>query len=221
MNCQGNKLTEYLEGGCDAKMRIMRAALEEFSVRSIDGARTREIAKKAEVNHAAISYYFGGKEGLYHELVREIASFIMEFTKPYFEGAKKIAKENDSAAAKKLLLDFYMSRIPQETSDRKFLGNISMLISREEIYPTKAFDIFYKTFKEINCMAESMITVASKGKISGIDAKLTSGMLMLQVKIFKSYNTGVMKNNGWKEIGKKEIAQIEKFLKSTLNNILR
>lgn len=216
-----NNLSEYFAGERDCSARVMRAALEEFALRTMDGARTREIAKRANVNHAAISYYFGGKENLYNELVREISSFIRDFAKPYIEKAKKIVEKKDAAAAKKLLLDFYMSKIPLNTSDRETSGYVSMLISREEIFPTKAFETFYKTFREINKMCESMIEVGSKGKISGVEAKLVSGMLLLQMKLFKSSNTGLMRNNGWREIGEKELVQIKKFQKNMLDKILK
>ena len=52
-----NYIIELSEGRCDdPKARIFKAALEEFGLRSLAGARTREIAAKANVNHAAISY---------------------------------------------------------------------------------------------------------------------------------------------------------------------
>lgn len=50
------------------KGRILQAALEEFAAKGFAGARVSEIAAKAGVNKQLISYYFGGKEGLYTEL---------------------------------------------------------------------------------------------------------------------------------------------------------
>lgn len=50
------------------KARIVQAAIEEFAAKGFAGARVGEIAAKAGVNKQLISYYFGGKEGLYREL---------------------------------------------------------------------------------------------------------------------------------------------------------
>ena len=50
--------------------RILDAALREFADKGYAGARVRQIAERAGVNAQLISYYFGGKEGLYGELVR-------------------------------------------------------------------------------------------------------------------------------------------------------
>ena len=61
-----NYILELCQGRCDdPRARIIKAALEEFGLYSFLGARTREIAAKAGVNHAAISYYFGGKTELW------------------------------------------------------------------------------------------------------------------------------------------------------------
>lgn len=49
--------------------RIVDAALAEFAAKGYAGARVREIAQRAGVNAQLISYYFGGKEGLYREIV--------------------------------------------------------------------------------------------------------------------------------------------------------
>lgn len=53
----------------DSKERILAAALEAFSELGFDGATTREIAQRAEVNLGLIQYYFGGKENLWRASV--------------------------------------------------------------------------------------------------------------------------------------------------------
>ncbi|MEU0572320.1 TetR family transcriptional regulator [Nonomuraea sp. NPDC005983] len=50
------------------KARILRAAVAEFAAKGFAGARVSEIAAGAGVNKQLISYYFGGKEGLYQAL---------------------------------------------------------------------------------------------------------------------------------------------------------
>lgn len=55
------------------KKRLFKAAAELFAEKGFDAVSTRDLCSKAEVNVAAISYYFGGKEGLYLEVFREYA----------------------------------------------------------------------------------------------------------------------------------------------------
>ncbi|HJU83078.1 MAG TPA: CerR family C-terminal domain-containing protein [Holophagaceae bacterium] len=49
----------------DAKTRLIHAAVRCFAEKGYDAVGIREIAQAAEVNSAAVSYHFGGKEGLY------------------------------------------------------------------------------------------------------------------------------------------------------------
>ena len=48
--------------------RILEAALAEFAAKGYAGARVDQIASRAGVNKQLVSYYFGGKQGLYRAL---------------------------------------------------------------------------------------------------------------------------------------------------------
>ena len=50
---------------------LLDAALDEFAAKGFAGARVQDIADRAGVNKQLISYYFGGKEGLYRCLQRQ------------------------------------------------------------------------------------------------------------------------------------------------------
>lgn len=52
------------------KARILDAATEVFATKGYAGGRVAEIAQRAGVNHQLITYYFGGKAGLYREIGR-------------------------------------------------------------------------------------------------------------------------------------------------------
>lgn len=49
--------------------KLTDAAQKEFAARGYDGASVRDIAKSAGVNSALVSYHFGGKEGLFEEVI--------------------------------------------------------------------------------------------------------------------------------------------------------
>jgi AcrR family transcriptional regulator len=53
----------------NARERILAAALEVFSERGFDGARTRDIAERAGANLGLINYYFEGKQKLWQAAV--------------------------------------------------------------------------------------------------------------------------------------------------------
>ena len=59
--------------GSDIRRRLIDAASEEFARHGYASARVRQIVDAAQVNLAAVNYYFGGKEGLYRATLRHLA----------------------------------------------------------------------------------------------------------------------------------------------------
>jgi TetR/AcrR family transcriptional regulator len=74
------------------KQRIRDAALVEFSAKGFAGARVSEIAAIAGVNKQLISYYFGGKEGLYQELAAGWREAEGAFVDPALELPQLVAR---------------------------------------------------------------------------------------------------------------------------------
>jgi AcrR family transcriptional regulator len=66
-----------MQGYSDKQVQIMEAAEELFAEKGFDGTSVRDVANKAGVNLAMISYYFGSKEKLMESLFR----YRGEFTK--------------------------------------------------------------------------------------------------------------------------------------------
>ncbi|PKD40622.1 TetR/AcrR family transcriptional regulator [Methylomonas sp. Kb3] len=58
--------------------RLLKAALECFLADEYHKVTTRAIADKAGVNVSMIRYYFGNKEGLYEEMIRETLKPILD-----------------------------------------------------------------------------------------------------------------------------------------------
>jgi AcrR family transcriptional regulator len=51
--------------------RILAAALKEFSAKGFSGARVDAIASRAAINKRMLYHYFGDKEGLFREVLRQ------------------------------------------------------------------------------------------------------------------------------------------------------
>jgi len=54
----------------DSRSRLLAAATPLFARRGLNGVSVRELASAAGVNLSMISYHFGGKEGLYAEILK-------------------------------------------------------------------------------------------------------------------------------------------------------
>ncbi|SDL33305.1 transcriptional regulator, TetR family [Glycomyces sambucus] len=67
---QRAKPAERVRDAERTKAKLLDAALTEFAEHGYRGARVGAIAERAGVNKQLVSYYFGGKEGLYRALQR-------------------------------------------------------------------------------------------------------------------------------------------------------
>ena len=56
-----------------SREKLLEVAIELFAQKGLEGVSTRDLARAAGVNISLISYYFGGKEGLYVTAIREFA----------------------------------------------------------------------------------------------------------------------------------------------------
>jgi TetR/AcrR family transcriptional regulator len=64
------------------KRSLLDAAQAEFAAKGLEGARVSEIAERAGVNKQLISYYFGGKEGLYEAILQRWYDIEAEIAEP-------------------------------------------------------------------------------------------------------------------------------------------
>lgn len=58
--------------------RLIRAALDGFLADDYHNVTTRQIAERAGANISMIRYYFGSKEGLYEEMIRETLTPLLD-----------------------------------------------------------------------------------------------------------------------------------------------
>src|SRR5689334_11247838 len=87
------------------KEKILEAAEILFAEHGYEGTSIRQLAKKAEVNIAMISYYFGSKEKLFEELVEHRSSILRE-------KLKGVNKDIDNPAKRiEMVADLIVDRI--------------------------------------------------------------------------------------------------------------
>ena len=64
--------------GAETRARLLQAALDVFGRLGFEAASTREIARQADANLAAIVYHFGGKEGLHRAVAEHVTAEIQQ-----------------------------------------------------------------------------------------------------------------------------------------------
>src|SRR5512146_2585385 len=74
---EGRKMSEAVTQD-PVYARLLKAALECFLADEYHKVTTRMIAEKANTNISMIRYYFGNKEGLYEEMIRDTLKPILD-----------------------------------------------------------------------------------------------------------------------------------------------
>ena len=127
------------------RARLLDAAADIFGTYNLEGATTRQLAERAGVNQAAIPYYFGGKEGLYLATVEHFFSVHAPKVGSAVAAieSRLAAKNVDREEALKLLktlLETMLEVLLRRQTNRSF----GRIIIREQMQPTKAFDLIYE-----------------------------------------------------------------------------
>lgn len=110
----------------EPREKILLTALELFAEHGFERATVRQIAKKAEVNISAISYYFGDKAGLYQ------AAFIESLGSPKDD----IALFNDPNMSLEQALKGLFSGFIEPLKQDKLAQLCTRLHMREMVEPT-------------------------------------------------------------------------------------
>src|SRR5580693_6004537 len=120
------------------KKAILRAAIREFSLHGLAGARTDAIAESAKVNKALLYYYFKSKKGLYAAAIDEVSSAVAE---------RALAALDPKHSAGERLLRTALSHFDRILSQRDFQSlmqqeMVRMRRGESEALPTMVENVF-------------------------------------------------------------------------------
>lgn len=95
------------------RRRVLKAAERLFAERGFEATSVRAIVAKAGVNQAAVNYHFGGKDGLYREVLRAAIGALTEH---------QLARAPETKA------------MPREEALREFIRHqLRPLVARDEL----------------------------------------------------------------------------------------
>ncbi|HUM46413.1 MAG TPA: TetR/AcrR family transcriptional regulator [Chitinophagales bacterium] len=195
----------------DKRQQILEAAEELFAEKGFEGTSVRELAKKAGINIAMISYYFGSKEKLFEALV--------EFRTSYIREKLQTLNRNevlDPVSKIETAIDLYVDRISSFPNFHKILHHEMMLKQRSNMHDAIA-TILMKNSQEMKKLVHA-------GQQQGLFRKVDADLLVVsivgtinQCSMSKTMTTRLLK------LGKGSIfdAQPKKRLKNYLKDLVR
>lgn len=127
----------------NTKERLLQAALKAFGHNDFNTVSIREIADISGANISAISYHFGGKQGLYLATAEYLADGIQAKMRPLLDNIRDRLESANVEECREL-----MRQLIHALVHNLIFGEIGEhaagLIFREQNHPTAAFDILYK-----------------------------------------------------------------------------
>jgi AcrR family transcriptional regulator len=171
---------------------------------------TRQIAKAAGVNHAAIAYYFAGKEAFYAACLDHIAVSVNREMRGFFKELKLTSNETTMPYRQcERVLGLFIANMT-----RFFLGGtdrvvISRIVLREMLDPTPAFERLYEGL--LRQMHESMTRIIAR--LTGVDpgsreAIIRTHAILGQVLVFHHARAVIERRLAIKKFSQRDIADV-------------
>jgi AcrR family transcriptional regulator len=203
------------------RLALIRAAIEVFGREGYKAATTNEIARTADANQALISYYYGGKEGLYRAVVEHIARRIDARTQPLAERVDALvqAREPDGAAVgsgrqqrcRELLFEI-LDGFAEFLTDRESAA-WARIIVREQREPTQAFEALYAAEERLlELMARLVASIRGRPRPAA-DDRLTVLSILGEALVFRTARAAVLRFLGWKGMRAEQVTRIKQTLR--------
>lgn len=204
------------------RLALLDAGIEVFGRVGFDGASNRELAKKAGVNLALISYHFGGKEGLYLAVFEYIRSQMQQRMEPV---AVEILQELAVLQSEQHGLEAHV-RIERAIHLMQTLlfAFVDMLASKqtepwaklilnEQQEPTEAFNIIYTgVMSKKLALLTQLVAIALQKDQADREVKLCAMSLVGQVQSLRSARAVILQHMAWETISETEISLIKQQL---------
>jgi TetR/AcrR family transcriptional regulator, regulator of cefoperazone and chloramphenicol sensitivity len=207
----------------DAKQRLIEAGLEIFGTLNLEGATTRQLALRAGVNQAAIPYYFGGKEGLYLAVIEHLLTHKASRVRPLVLEIGEVLQQNQLRPGEALeRIKSIFGAFLQILLEDKATTTWARIIMREQMQPTKAFDLIYERWiRPVHETLSALLAVVLRKKATDPGLILRTHTLVGQILIFLSGRETILRRLNWKAYNESERKQIQKAVFDQLDLMLQ
>lgn len=200
---------------------LLNVAIDLFGRSGFKGASTRAIASACDKPMSAITYHFGGKQGLYLACARHIAEILGERIQPVLNGIDSLdALGAPREEIETALLPLLEAGVAIVTDPR--LDTVAMFMLREQAAPTEAFDVLYEgVMNPLLTSIAGLLVAAANPPIKPERARVLAVMLMGQILMFRTCRATAMRFSGWEAIGPEEKHQLAAAARVHLSAVLR
>lgn len=156
-----------------SKRSVIQAAIQLFNTKGFNGTSVRDIAGKANVNVALISYYFNGKKGLAEFLMTSfLEGYVKELEKVYQQLDARSARSCLAEAIERIMEYQYQNRqlarfvLREITFDSVLVREImTTYLAKEKYYFSKIFEVGFAR-EEFRPQSIDYIIMQMRGMLS-------------------------------------------------------
>jgi AcrR family transcriptional regulator len=174
---QTNKKHETADAVLDSsgsREKLLEVALQLFAEKGLDGVTTRDIAREAGLNISLISYYFGGKEGLYKACITDFAEYVQGHL------AKLASAVEDQEITRDSYIRFMKALISTMVTIKQKSPQISEIMIREVVEGLPhAREVYETVFSQMAERVTKLMTAAQKKGIVRPDLNVYTLFLSL------------------------------------------
>ena len=205
--------------GAETRARLIEAALDVFGHQGFEGATTRQIARAADANLAAILYHFGSKEALYRAVAEHIVASVSPKIGPVLAMAQGSLTDIDPAGARRLvgrMLETFVEVLLGSAEAERW----ARFVVREQLDPTPAFEVIYGLMGPAHTLLTRLVAIALGGDPESPEMKFRAFTILGQGLVFRVAPTLVNRRLGRKALGEKDRETIKRILTSQVSAIL-
>ena len=201
---------ESAEASGGSREALIHAATLRFGEAGYAATSIRAIAADAGVNLSLISYYFGGKQGLYEACARDIVDRLSAIAGrailPFGGEAAELPSPGMSLAVLERAISAMVDFLVRDEASQA----VTRFIMRELGNPGLVVDILYEdVMQPVHTAACRLWAAATGGESDSAAVKLAVFSLIGQVVYFRIARPVVMRRLGWQQMGTVEAEAVK------------
>ena len=205
----------------DTRSKLLQAATEMFSKYGFEATSTRALAQKAQVNLAAITYYFGDKMDLYKAVLDSVVDEIKETTAKKVQLLKDLAEVQQKNAAEALsALHKTIEYVIDLACGSKKSADAVSILSKEMSEPTESYNRVYTEI--VRPFYQTMNDLVAKivGTADSLQTGIIAQSIMGQLTVFRTQRDAFLRYAGLKKYNAGFLEQIKKAVIAQTDAIL-
>lgn len=209
--------------GENAKTQLLLTAADVYGEQGLDGATTRKIAQAAGQNIAAISYYFGSKEGLYLAVAQLIVKNIKNNFDEVFLSIDHFLNQPPAMQVPEEALKLLHKTVIAYNYFQLEKKNLSFsrILAREQLNPTEAYTIIHEqALGPIHSRLNRLIAIYIGADPNHLTTLIHTHAILGETLSFRIARETLLRQTGWKHINENEFKIINQVLIEHTNILL-